>query len=504
MAFIRKIKRNGRVYLARVENYRDGGKVKQRHLEYLGLDPASKIDDFSFYNRDISMKSIRVHGPVIVLESIAREMGLFELFGDISNSILTLVFAHCMDYKSVAETEKWFEKTDLGSVLGIEKITSNQLYSAIEELSNFDFDEIEKSIFENMTSLFGVDKSGVIYDGTNTHLLGSLSALAKKGKDKEGVRGRNIIQIGLGITRELGIPVFHQVHEGNIHDTKMFQEAILKFETMGIKKGLSVFDRGITSANCISKLSALGWKCLAGLQNHRGVKSTISKLDFENVRNFKNMVIQGETKFFVQSVPFKIGSTSGKLIILQNYMKKQKLAIHRMQLIEDTKELVKSAPEEVGDELKKFFNKDGKINHHAVDRAERGDGLSFLFTNAKLSHKEAVAKYFAKDLVERYFRLSKSTLKLRPIRFSLDDRIKSHILICYIGLNLLTTVRLRLEKQGIYRDPGAVLRDLESIYKVYFVGKVKNGKSEIAFDKVNTLSNKQKKIISIIAPNLEM
>jgi hypothetical protein len=73
MSFIRKIKRNGRVYLAEVENYRDGAKVKQRHIRYLGLDPDSKKKDFQLYTRDLAVDSVKVHGPVIVLESLARE-----------------------------------------------------------------------------------------------------------------------------------------------------------------------------------------------------------------------------------------------------------------------------------------------------------------------------------------------------------------------------------------------------------------------------------------------
>ena len=183
MAFIRKIRRNGKVYLARVENYRDGGKVRQRHLEYLGLDPDSKDENFSFFNRDLSITSIKVHGPVIVLESIARELGLFDLLGEIAQPIMALVFAHCMNYKSVAETEKWFMKTDLASIFGVEKITSSQFHDALERLSNIDFEYIEKSVFENLTNIFGEDDSGVIYDGTNTHLMGTRSELAKRGKE---------------------------------------------------------------------------------------------------------------------------------------------------------------------------------------------------------------------------------------------------------------------------------------------------------------------------------
>lgn len=39
MAFVRRLRQGDRVYYARVETYREGGKVKQRFLEYLGTTP---------------------------------------------------------------------------------------------------------------------------------------------------------------------------------------------------------------------------------------------------------------------------------------------------------------------------------------------------------------------------------------------------------------------------------------------------------------------------------
>lgn len=48
MAFIRKIKKGGATYLAKVESYREDGKVKQRVCEYIGKEengmPVQKID----------------------------------------------------------------------------------------------------------------------------------------------------------------------------------------------------------------------------------------------------------------------------------------------------------------------------------------------------------------------------------------------------------------------------------------------------------------------------
>lgn len=500
MPFVRKIKRGNRIYLAEVENIRDGVKVRQKLIRYLGLDPACLQNDIPFKINDLAVGPIKVFGAVIALESIARELGFFDLLGDIAAPILTLVFAHCLEYQSVNDAKEWYDTTDLPKIFGCEKMPINKLHHAIDLLSKRDSEKIQKSIFENLCNLLGEDSSGVVYDATNTHLAGMRSTLANKGKDKEGVRGRKLIQIGLGVTRHLGIPIFHHTREGNIHDTMMFREAIHQFNGMNIRKGLMVFDRGITSKTCISEFSNTGWHSLAGIPMHHGIKVAISNLDLEGMQKFRNLVIQGDTEFFVKPIKFEIGGVSGKLMVMLNTRKRQEKARFRRLQIMKAREH-SNVESVIPDELTNFFNKNNSINWHAITRAEKYDGLSFIFTDSKIAVSEAVRLYFAKDIIERCFKLEKSILNLRPIRFWLDSKIKVHVLICHLALSLLTTCRIRLEKQGINDDIGRIFKKLNSIYKIYF--SVDN-LCDMGFSKVNTLSKHQKSILKIIAPKLEM
>ena len=501
MSFIRKIKRGNRIYLAEVENNRLDGKVRQKLIRYLGLDPSCVKNDIPFKINDLKIGPVKVYGAIIALESIARELRLFDLLGDIAEPILTLVFAHCLEYRSVDHAKEWYDTTDLPNIFGHEKMPINTLHNALETLSERDSSMIQKSIFENLCHLLGEDPSGVVYDATNTHLAGTRSTLANKGKDKEGVRNRKLIQIGLGVTRHLGIPIFHHTREGNIHDTMMFREAIQQFNGMGIRKGLMVFDRGITSKTCVSELSNTGWRSLAGIPLHQGVKAAISNLDFKEVQKFRNIVIQGDTEFFVKPIKFAIGDVSGKLLIMQNSAKKQEISQFRRLKIIKARDDLKNFDISIPEELEIFFNQSKSINWHAISRAERLDGLSFIFTDARIAVEEVVHLYFAKDIIERCFKLEKSILNLRPIRFWLDSKIKVHVLICHLALSLLTTCRIRLQKQGVIDDVGIIFKKLNSIYKVYFSI---DGVNEMSFSKVNTLSKYQARILKIIAPKLTM
>jgi transposase len=65
-----------------------------------------------------------------------------------------------------------------------------------------------------------MQRSGVIYDVTNTYLYGKKCCMGKLGHDKDGADGRPLIQIGLGVTQDEGLPVFHKTFDGNIADSR--------------------------------------------------------------------------------------------------------------------------------------------------------------------------------------------------------------------------------------------------------------------------------------------
>ena len=182
MSFIRKIKRKNRVYLAEVENIRDGVKVRQKVIRYLGLDPVCVENDIPFKINDLKVGPVKVFGAVIALESVARELGFFELLGDIAEPILTLVFAHCLDYRSVDNAKEWYDTTDLPNIFGSKKMPIKRLRNAIETLSKIDSSVIQKSVFE-IYAIFLAKIRLVLYTMQRIHIL-LVSILALQTREK--------------------------------------------------------------------------------------------------------------------------------------------------------------------------------------------------------------------------------------------------------------------------------------------------------------------------------
>lgn len=512
VSFIRQIKRNGHIYYAEVQNKRDGSKIRQKFIRYIKGNSAQKKDIFPSNFNEISLDSCRLSGSIAVLDWLANQLGLYELLGEYAQPILTLVFCHCHDYQSTLKASLWFEKTDLNRIFKTEKMSNARLRETIFALGKVNLLELQKSIFEKITAFTGENDLSVLYDVTNTYFTGKNCKLAKMGLDKEGVRGRKLIQIGLLITKKNGLPIFHQLHPGNIHDSKIFSEAMSVIRLFGIHKGIIVYDRGIGSKESTFKLSNEHWKIIAGMPNHRGIKAIISKMDLSSIEKYRNRITQGDTVFYFKIVKYSFGSIEGKLIILLNPWKRDTQRENRLSKITNEKDKLcgKKTIIAANPKLKKFFNRNGKINTHELKRAAKFDGLSYIFTNGKFSTKEIVRIYFDRGLIERSFHSLKGALGLRPIRFWLEENVTVHLFICYLAYVLMTTFRFQIKKAS-KRKGFKALKDLTAeeafdeltrTYRVYFHKPEKSSNEDLPPSKVITLTKIQKQVLKAISKTL--
>jgi transposase len=468
MSFVRRFKRNGRIYLGEVENKWEDGKVRQKFIRYIGLDPEQNKNIFPQNLSDLSIDGVKVYGSVIILDFIARELRLHDLLGEYSDVILPLVYCHCHDYKSLSDVKNWFKKTDLNKVFKIENLTEKRLHRGLLEIENMDKLVLQKSIFETLQEKYKLKISSAIYDVTNIYFTGKACNLANKGKSKDGVKGRRIVQIGLGVLKDTGFPLFHQVHKGNVHDSKIFYEGIEYLKNFKIYRGTIIYDRGLTSKNNILELNNDNWKLIGGMPLHKGIKNFISEMDFSKLEKYTNRVeLGGSTVFYVTTKDYTYGGVSGKLIILLNPQKKQDIREIRLKKIIESKQLLRQK-KEVLLGFEKFFTKDGKINSHALKRKEKYDGLSILFTTGKYSKEEIVRLYFEKDIIEKSFQVLKLSLALRPVRHWLGGKAEAHIFICYLSYLLLTTFKFLLKNSNLDVKSLSVqkaLSEMESVYR---------------------------------------
>lgn len=495
MSYIRKRKRNGKVYLEEVESKRVDGKVVQKHIRYIGREADGKTI-LSTSISDLEIEQVKVHGPLLVLHHLAKEIRLDECLGPFSDELLSMVYAHCLDYQSVNQMARWYERTDLNLMLSLEGLTEARLLEAMDYLEERNPATLQKEIFENVCERYSLTRTGIVYDVTNTYLYGKKCSLGKLGKDKQAVKGRPLIQIGLGVTKDEGIPLFHKVFDGNIHDSRTFQDAITTFGEYNINKGLVVFDRGISSKQNQRDIAGLKWKVLCGLPLNNTLKNNLSSLIAnKDFIKYSNRVRSNKTVFYTITQPHSLAGIKGKLAFCFNERIRRDIRESRYDEVAHAQRQL-----EMGKVLKpgveKFFGTDVRLLTSRLEKAEQFDGYSCIFTTTRLSKEEMIRLYFEKDLVEKAFQSLKGVIKLRPIRHWLYNRVIAHVFICYLSYLLLSLLKLRLKSLEI--SPVEALRELESLYKVY----MRDTKKGFKLARMVALSKKQEKILRTIDKRL--
>jgi hypothetical protein len=126
-----------------------------------------------------------------------------------------------------------------------------------------------------------------------------------------------------------------------------------------------------------------------------------------------------------------------------------------------------------------------RIDRGAVRAEQRLDGKYLLSTtDPSLSAEDVALGYKQLAEVERAFRTLKSTLDLRPIYHRLPERIRSHVLLCWLALLL---VRILERETG---DSWERIR--EELARVHLVDlSAKDG----AFRVVTRLSDDQRNLL---------
>jgi len=475
--------------LEEVENVWIKGKVVQRFIRHLGREADGKTI-LSCSISEAEIDSVKLSGPLMVLHSIATEIGLPELLGEYSNEILAMTYAHCLDYKSLNHMRTWFERSDLNHILSLEDLTEKRLVNALDSMERLDQMQFQQKLFEVTKKKLKIAPTGVVYDVTNTYFHGKKCPIAKYGHDKEKRKGYPLIQIGLAVTRERGIPIFHKTFPGNIHDARTFTDVSTELTRFGISDGIAVMDRGTSSAENTDFLRENQWKVICGIKMTEPIKLAI-KNELKDLIRVGNRVRVNQSKFYCREMKFTHGESRGNLIICFNRKRAQLQEESRFDEIEVAQGRF-AANKTVKPDIRQFFGTDGRLLNARLEEASKLDGISLIFTNAKLDMDEVVRGYFDKDVVEKAFQSLKGVVNLRPVRHWLYNRVEAHVFICYLACLLLSILKEKISKLEI--SATKCLRDLDGLYRIY----LRDPKSGYKMGKLVTLTTNQEKILRAV------
>lgn len=492
MVFTRKIKRGKYTYLAEVENKWENGKVVQKHLRYVGKEiNGEKILSGSLANAEVD--KVTIWAPLLVLNTLAKQIKLSSLLGEDGDYLLSLAYAHCLDPKSIASMEDWYERTDLRNMLSIKEVSEKKLYDALDAMQERNTEQVQKNIFTQVKEAYNLKPKGYFFDVTNVYFYGTECGIAKKGHNKEGSYNPQI-QIGLAITEE-GIPLFHKTFEGNIHDARTLQDILVSLHDLNIKEAFLIWDKGVTSEKNLLDAKRIGFNLICGLPIKKDVEKKVQQMIKKNkFIQLKNRIRLKNTVLYCIKQKYAYGTIRGQLALCFNEETARINREKRIDRLEEAKENLK-AKKEIPEDLKQYFN-NNEISEKDLLEAQQYDGYTALFSTKQLPIEKIVNPYFEKDKVEKAFRSMKSILGLKPIRHWLEERVKSHVFICYLSYLLLSLLEYKLKKMEI--SPTEALEKLSTAYKV----RLRDPKTKNEFEKTVTLTKEQEKIMKKVDKNI--
>jgi transposase len=423
--------------------------------------------------------------------------------------------------------EHFFEQTALVDLLGIpsEKINEDCLYRALDQVLPHK-EALERHLKERAGSLFHLDYDLFLYDVTSTYFEGEarINPLAQRGYSRDHRGDCKQICIGLVVSRE-GFPLGYELFSGNRTDVTTVEEIIELMEGLyGKANRIWVMDRGMVSEKNMGLLTKEGRRYILGTQ-----RGQLKKYEGELLKTDWQEVQSGlEVK--------RVDSPDGKEVFIlcrsRDRVEKEK-AIHDRfeQRIEEVLIRMEKSCEKRRYQVNLIERRIGRLlerNSRAAGlfdvRVEKGStgGAKIIWTKreewwqwSRLSEgcymlRSNIRDWSPEDLWKAYiqlteaeeaFRIHKSDLSIRPIWHQKEERVRAHILVCFLAYVLWKTLGRLCRQAGLGDEPRKIFSELSQIKLTDVILPTRNGK-EIKLRCVETPSVHQLVLLQKLKLNL--
>lgn len=430
---------------------------------------------------------------------------------------LILIIARLLEPSSeLYISEQWYPKTSLPDLLGVneDNVDDNRLYRCLDKLLPHK-DALEVHLKNRMGELFDLEYDLLMYDVTSTFFEGRADfPLAQRGYSRDQRSDCKQVCIALVVSR-CGMPLGYEVFAGNTADVTTVEHIVEMMEARyGKSDRIWVMDRGMVSEDNIEFLRDGGRRYIIGTP-----KSMLKKFEQELLKEDWRSIRDGlEVKFVTmpatdseesQGDATESSCESSERYILcrsRERSKKEEGITQRFEKkIADGLSRMKARcekqnrdPMTVEREIGKLLGKntraaklfDVKVTKTDIggaciewskieasrDWATLSAGCYLLRTNvADWSDEELWKAYIQLTEAEAAFRIHKSDLSLRPIWHQKEERVLSHIFVCFVAYVLWKTLGQICIRSGLGNEPRRVLAELSDIRSMDVVLPTRSG-----------------------------
>ena len=427
-----------------------------------------------------------------VIDALWAELGIGKTIGraaagtgrgrsGVERAIFTMVCQRALEPASKLEATRWVGR-DV-AIDGVAGVSDDELYRAMDFLLECS-ERVQESVFFSVASLLNLEVDVIFFDTTSTYWEtepceqtpeyeddeqhapgeadGNDGSLRRLGHSKDHRPDLPQVVIGLAVTRE-GIPVRCWVWPGNTNDQTVVKEVKDDLNGWRLGRAIYVVDSGFSGQENLRHLRSAGGHYIAGIKLRSAMADTEAALS----RQGRYRTVKDNLR--VKEVKIGDGDAAERYVLCHNPVEADRDRARREQAIERIQaELtrLKSQRERAKTKTKRDAHQRGEcalrdhktlskylrqtktgrlvLDREKIKSEERLDGKYLLRTSDPSLSAEDVALGYKQLLeAERSFRDLKGVLRLRPVFHSKADRIRAHILICFLALVIIRVAETR-------------------------------------------------------------
>lgn len=439
-------------------------------------------------------------GGTHLLDGLWRRLGvdqaLWRLLGErayrtpVERLLFALVANRALSPGSKLSVETWV--ADEAYVEGLPSVGVQQLYRAMDFLVEA-HDAIQREVFWSVRDLFNLEVDLIFVDTTSTYFeiegedadqgiegaagevgeLGEVGQAATvadeaEGATRPGLRKRGYSKdnradlaqavIGFAVTRD-GLPVRCWVWPGNSVDVKLVEEVKRDLKAWKLGRIIMVMDTGFNSEENRRRLQGAGDGYIIGEKLRLGPNG---KLPEALTRAGRYKVLANGLG--IKEVTTNANSVSARrFIVMHNPEQAARDKARREEIIAEAERRLAALGDLSGKRHTKAVcdlrahktfgrylrEKNGQLllDKGKLKTEAKLDGKYLVSTSdPDLSAEEVVMGYKQLHEIERVHRDLKHTVDLRPVYHRRSDRIKAHVLLCWLALLLIRVAENETEQ----------------------------------------------------------
>ncbi len=498
-------------------------------------DPDAIPESATILPRKVRLENLRDFGDVWLALGLWRLLELDVLLAKLlpigreevpwaQVAAVLAVARFCQPQSELAIERTWYRDTALEDLLGVpwDKVNTDRLYACMDLLLP-QKSALEKHLKERVGELFAPSYELLLYDVTSTYFEGECkrNPMAKRGHSRDHRPDCLQVCIGLVVTPE-GLPLGYEVFAGNRHDSTTLEEIVAKMEAKhGVCMRIWVMDRGIASEKNLAYVRARQGKYIVGTpkaQLRRFEAQMVEKADWHAVENGVEVKLvagpEGTEKFVLARSAARrtkeraqtdrfVHRVEEGLQRMQRSMAKGRLKskdeaqVRLGRLLEKNWRASRAfevtietlGPAEGKAKLRLNYQPNGQWSEYRAC----AEGCYLLRTNlVDLDAATLWKRYIQLTDVEWSFRITKDELQIRPIWHQNEDRVKSHILICFLAYVMWKTLEQWMKHSRLGTAPRSLLEEL---------AKIKSGDVVLPFQEPAGSASRELRLRCVVEPN---